>query len=122
MSGSAKQSRQPLQSLPSASRTTNSQDQKPYTIIDALQATVPDTTTSTNPIQSTSRHRSSHSTTHNHHHHHHHHHHHSSHTHTHTHRNDAERMRKKFRDAIYVGNFERVALKNKNIIHNETLY
>ena len=37
------------------------------------------------------------------------------------HRSDGERVKKKFRDAIYVGNYERVARIIKNIIENETL-
>jgi len=48
-------------------------------------------------------------------------HHSSSHTSASAYRNDGERMKKKFRDAIYVGNFERVARIIKNILENETL-
>merc|ERR1719320_2127332 len=47
--------------------------------------------------------------------------HHHEHRHGHGQRNDAERIRKKFRDAIYVGNFERVARIIKNILENKTL-
>jgi len=36
-------------------------------------------------------------------------------------KHDVDRIRKKFRDAIYVGNFERVARIIKNIIENDTL-
>lgn len=96
---------------------------------------------STNTSVSPSRERERESRHHSHHHHSHNHNHsHNNHNHNHKHhggtngssshsssqqngghRNDAERMRKKFRDAIYVGNFERVARIIKNIIENDTL-
>eukprot|EP01083_Nonionella_stella_P013235 37300_1 len=125
------------------STNASSQIQQPYSIIDALVDTRQDKKDNNIHQHQSSRHHN-HNHNHNHyHHHHHHHHHHQSHGHsnnnnnnnnnnnssnnnnnnntTNNHRNDAERMRKKFRDAIYVGNFERVARIIKNIIENDTL-